>query len=95
MVLEQYATDEDAAHIIYGGSFIEVGPATASIAARNMAIYQGNDCPTDFNFDGAVDGGDLTILLGSWGTPDADVTGNGDTDGGDLTVLLGNWGLCP
>ena len=45
--------------------------------------------------DGVVDGTDLGVLLGSWGTPFYDLTGDGTTDGSDLGVLLGSWGPCP
>ena len=55
-----------------------------------------NDCPGDFDGSGAVDGADLTQLLGGWGTnnPALDLDGNGTINGADLTVLLGAWGSC-
>ena len=53
-----------------------------------------DDCPADFDGDGQVTGADLTILLGSWGEPDADISGDGITSGPDLTILLGSWGVC-
>ena len=58
------------------------------------------DCTTcvgDLDHDGRVDGADLVILLGAWGTWDAeaDFDGSGLVDGGDLTDLLGGWGRCP
>lgn len=48
--------------------------------------------PADLNCDGVVDGADLGILLGAWGTPDGDLNGDGETDGADLGILLGAWG---
>ena len=50
--------------------------------------------PCDLNGDGTVDGADLSILLGSWNTSDADadLDGNGVVDGADLATLLGCWG---
>jgi hypothetical protein len=53
-------------------------------------------CPADLNDDGTVNGADLTILLGEWGTKDSifDLNGDGLIDGADLTVLLSNWGEC-
>ena len=43
----------------------------------------------------AVDGADLTILLGDWGgSGSADFDGSGAVDGADLTILLGTWGAC-
>lgn len=49
--------------------------------------------PGDINGDGAVDGGDLALLLGAWGTSDpaADLDGNGTVSASDLTVLLSAW----
>jgi len=44
-----------------------------------------------------VNGTDLTILLGCWGTVTnpacvpADLNADGSVNGTDLTVLLGNW----
>jgi hypothetical protein len=58
----------------------------------------GSDCVGDFNGDGEIGGGDLTILLAAWGTADpvADLNGDGDVGGGDLTILLAAWGQpCP
>lgn len=50
----------------------------------------------DFNGDGMVDNGDLSLLLGSWGdatVPAAWVNGFvSPVDNGELGSLLGNWG---
>ena len=53
-------------------------------------------CLGDLNQDGRVDGADMGLMLGSWGTsdPGADLDGDGDVDGADLGLLLGTWGLC-
>jgi len=53
-------------------------------------------CSADMDGSGAVDGGDLSLLLGSWafvGSP-ADLDGDGSVGGGDLALLLGAWGGC-
>jgi hypothetical protein len=44
-----------------------------------------------------VNGDDLGIMLGAWGTanPVADLDGNGAVNGDDLGILLGAWGPCP
>ena len=52
------------------------------------------DCPGDLNGDGAVNGGDLGLLLAAWGGPGGDLNGDGVTDGGDLGLLLSYWGNC-
>ena len=57
-------------------------------------------CIGDLTGDGLVNGADLGILLGSWGTcpPEGscigDVTGDGQVTGADLGLLLGSWGEC-
>ncbi|MFO0963038.1 MAG: hypothetical protein U0625_09045 [Phycisphaerales bacterium] len=47
----------------------------------------------DLDGNGAVDGADLGILLGHWGTTDpaSDLNHDGTVDGADLGVLLGHW----
>lgn len=54
----------------------------------------GGGCPEDVNDDGVIDGADLGLLLGAWGTsnPDADVNGDGFVNGADLGLVLGAWG---
>ena len=48
----------------------------------------------DFDENGVVDGGDLGVLLGAWGTGDctADLNHDGVVNGADLGQLLGQWG---
>jgi hypothetical protein len=42
-----------------------------------------------------VNGGDLGLLLGAWGTSGpGDLDGSGVVDGADLGILLGSWGPC-
>ena len=52
--------------------------------------------PGDFDGNLVVDGGDLAVVLGSWGVCGtdcvADLDGNRIVDGGDLAIVLGNWG---
>jgi hypothetical protein len=57
-------------------------------------------CPGDVNDSGIVNGTDIAIILGAWGTsggkfPRADTDGNGIVDATDLAVVLGGWGNCP
>ena len=54
-------------------------------------------CAGDFDQSGAVDGADLSRLLGSWGSvdPEVDLDGTPGVNGADLSLLLGLWGGCP
>lgn len=55
-------------------------------------------CPADLDGSGAVDGADLAVILGGWGSACSgcpeDLTGDDLIDGADLAVLLGAWGEC-
>lgn len=48
----------------------------------------------DLDCNGMVDGADLGVLLGAWGSgvSPADLNGDGVVDGADLGVMLGAWG---
>lgn len=52
-----------------------------------------DDLPGDLNGDGVVDGADIVIVLGWWGSanPIADIDGNGVVDGADLLIVLAYW----
>jgi hypothetical protein len=44
---------------------------------------------------GTIDGADLGLLLGNWGSGGVgDIDGSGTTNGADLGLLLGAWGAC-
>ena len=51
------------------------------------------DSPEDLNSDGNVDGEDMTMMLGVWGTDNqaADLNSDGIVDGADFSQLLGAW----
>jgi hypothetical protein len=55
-------------------------------------------CLGDVNFDGIVNGADISVLLGFWGLNgkpnNADTNDDGQVDGADLANVLGNWGPC-
>ena len=55
------------------------------------------DCRVDFNGDGKVDGAEISLLLGAWGSqePVFDLDGDEAVGGGDLSILLASWGPCP
>jgi hypothetical protein len=54
-------------------------------------------CPADLDGSGNVNAQDLAVLLGAWGTANAqaDLDGSGNVNAQDLAVLLGAWGVCP
>lgn len=80
------------AHLLMSGvpgdTTLTIGMAVSIVASGEVAGVTG-----DINGDGEVDGGDLTLLLGAWGSADAsaDLDGNGVVSASDLTVILSNW----
>ncbi len=56
------------------------------------------DCSGDLNFDGFVDGVDLSLLLNNWGLTGpavlGDINRDGVVDGADITSVLIFWGEC-
>lgn len=82
-----------AFHAVVSCDEIEVtyGPASVSISFPNSTGVVG-----DLNFDGLVNGADVTVVLGNWGPCGeaccpGDANGDGMVDGADITVVLGNW----
>jgi hypothetical protein len=76
------------------GSFTNL----AASATLHVSYSLGPPCDGDLNNDDVVDGGDVSLVLGYWGTASAlhhDLDGNGLVDGADLAVVLGEWGPCP
>ncbi len=58
------------------------------------------ECLADLTGDGSVNGGDLSVVLGFWGTPpkafpQADINRDGTVNANDLSIVLGSWGPCP
>jgi len=81
-----------------GQSFlIRMGSSDGSTGAADLVIDCtpfGDPCPEDLNGDGIVNGADLGLLLGAWGTSGEDINGDGLTNGADLGLMLGAWGDC-
>ncbi len=74
--------------------------ALVSLGAYSAVILsQGNPPPPiadgDINADGMVNGLDMTIILGAWGTSGgaADINDDGLVDGLDMTIVLSGWTL--
>lgn len=66
----------------------ELGTTVGDFVSANFLRRLG-----DLDGDGVVDGADLGLLLGAWGSEDssADLDGDGLVGGADLGILLGNW----
>ena len=81
-----------ASHLCAGGNTIF---GTETVDWLDVTGAPGAPSDADLNGDMVVDGTDLGILLGEWGTADcaADITHDGLVDGVDLGVLLGAWTL--
>jgi hypothetical protein len=79
----------DAGH--YTVSFTNsCGTSTSNAAAVTV-----DTCVGDLNGDRVVNGSDLGLLIGAWGTGQYDRDGDGVVTGQDLGLLLGSWGGCP
>jgi DNA-binding beta-propeller fold protein YncE len=100
------ATDTQVELVPLGAS--QVQPVDIAYNSVNGLVYTANRltfevgvlpvsgaaCPADIDGSGAVDGGDLGMLLFRWASPAGDLTGDGITNGADLGVLLAAWGPC-
>jgi len=68
------------------------------VKVSGVVCKGGPACLADIALDdGIVDGNDLTVVLGSWGSCSgciADLNDDGIVDGNDLTIVLGAWGAC-
>jgi len=96
--------DESASHFV-----CDLGvPVAPGVTATSPTLGNTTDgfpacappCPGDIDENSIVDGVDLAIVLGRWGTnpkdyPRADTNGDGTVDGADLAQVLGTWGACP
>jgi len=78
------------------GSVVEAGVDAFSISSVTCDDGGGGSSG-DINGDGAVNGEDLSIVLGFWGPCNdpgdcpADIDGDGSVTGSDLSIILGQW----
>lgn len=77
-------------NVFHNGAPIS-GFTISSTSGTNWNGPIGPPIPGDLNGDGLVNGSDLAIVLGAWGTPGGDLNGDGTTDGADIAIVLGNW----
>lgn len=75
--------------------YVRVGGTATTGGSGTLTLGCAVACPADRDGDLIVNGVDLAIFLGGWGTTSQDLNGDGYTDGVDLGILLGAWGSCP
>jgi hypothetical protein len=76
-------------------SAIVIAPPSATDVDGNLVPDECEAPAGDIDGDGDVDGGDLGILIATWGTCSAcaaDLNGDGTVDGADLGVVLSTFG---
>lgn len=74
--------------------YVRVGSTVATTGTGTLTMSCAITCIADRNGDNFVDGADLGMLLGAWGTAAQDLNGDAFTDGADLGIMLGAWGPC-
>ncbi|MBX3355557.1 MAG: VCBS repeat-containing protein [Phycisphaeraceae bacterium] len=104
-------TSEFSAHFGLGSAAVaeEVTvrwPTGAETTLTNVALNRtitiapsGLLCAADLNHNGMIDGADLAIVLGAWGSTGmpgipGDVNRDGQVNGADIAQVLGGWGPC-
>ncbi|MFO0962219.1 MAG: FG-GAP-like repeat-containing protein [Phycisphaerales bacterium] len=81
---------DGAADVVGGAPYADAPNGDDGI----VFVYRGHaPLAGDINGDGIVNGVDLGLLLGAWGSNDvgADLTHDGVVNGADIGVLLGGW----
>ena len=84
---------------------LAAGTVICGNASRNVAgpylvsgAVQVCDCLADLTLDNLVNGGDLGVVLASWGAVNPSGTGDanhdGTVNGADLALVLASWGAC-
>jgi hypothetical protein len=80
------------AHLLMNGTFSD-GTTTTTASSTIVALGTPIARFGDLNGDGVVNGADLGLLLGAWGSAGpGDLNGDGTVNGADLGLLLGAWG---
>ena len=101
MRLSQSRSEPEGAWVALGSYLRSVGVSVDLSAGQcDAAVGKETSTPSGdvdgWQFvDGSIDGADLGLLLGAWGTDgDGDLNDDGVIDGADLGLLLGAWGAC-
>jgi len=78
-----------------GKTFWGIGELQTPTGWRTEVVSFRIGRAADLNGDGAVNAGDLAVLLADWGQSGAsDLNANGVVEAADLTLLLADWGPC-
>ena len=97
----EYSADCNGDGIVDYGQILDGTFADANANGVPDCCDDGSACQCvgDVNFDGIVNGADISVLLGFWGLNGkpvaADINQDGQVDGTDLANVLGSWGECP
>lgn len=91
LTLVQQQAGQFPAFIAKENVYVQLG--LSQPARLELDVQVGASCAlADIDCDGHVNGADLGILLGNWGSPGVgDLNQSGSTDGSDLGILLGEW----
>ncbi|MFO0874911.1 MAG: S8 family serine peptidase [Phycisphaerales bacterium] len=89
-------TSELTVSVVQGKSYkLRVGGYQGAQGHGHLTLQCYIPCQGDYDHNGVVDGADLGLLLGQWGTNgNTDLNGDGIVNGADLGLLLGAWGAC-
>jgi choice-of-anchor B domain-containing protein len=74
------------------GSVVEAG--VDGFRIQQLSCSDACPIPTDFNCDGFVNGIDLSLVLGNWGSngqSGGDTNGDGNVNGQDIAAVLATW----
>ena len=73
-------------------------PLGAEGGGPHAYVLEELSCPEDLDHSGAVDFGDILVILAAWGSCEGecpeDLDGSGAVDFGDVLVVLAAWGPC-
>jgi hypothetical protein len=75
------------------GGFVNDPDDPGGATNHGVTIHTMRRLGLDLDGDGSIGAGDLSILLGGFGTGEGDVDGNGITDARDLGFLLASFGV--
>lgn len=92
---EALGVSADGRFVVGRGLFLaELGTEQYVYACFLADLGPSGSIVGDLNGDGVVNGADLGLMLGQWGTAgSADLNADGIVNGADLGILLGNWSV--